>query len=292
MSLQPYSFCFLRYVHEPLSGEFANVGVLLWAPEGRFLGFRASQKFKRLSHFFHGFQQQDYRNLIARIETQFEKLAVRLADPQAVLPFKETPKSARDLALQVIPHDDAALQWSLSAGGVTDSPSMELELLFQEAVARHYDSVDEARRDDATIYRQFYSRAFEAPAVKPYVREHKVTAPHASHLFSHAWKNGAWNVYQPLSFDLKGSENIRNKAYHWESLTRWLAQSPEKPNIHLLLAAPSGEQRRAYKDAKDLLHASGGVRLIEEDEAADFASDLERRVIAAGLAGHDSNPGV
>ncbi len=290
MSLEPYSFCFLRYVHEPLSGEFANVGVLLWAPESRFLGFKASQKFRRLSHFFHGFQQQDYRNLIARIETQFGKLADRLADPQEVLPFTEAPKSARDLALQVIPHDDAALQWSLSAGGVTDSPSMELEALFQEAVARHYDSADEARRDDATIYREFYSRAFEAPAVKPHVQEHEVKAPHASHVFSHAWKNGVWNVYQPLSFDLKRSEDIRGKAFRWESLTRWLAQSPEKPNIHLLLAAPSGEQRNAYDDAKDLLHASGSVSLIEEDEAMDFASELERRIVAAGLAGDDPNP--
>ena len=31
-------------------GEFANVGVLLWAPQSRFLGFRASQKYSRLSH--------------------------------------------------------------------------------------------------------------------------------------------------------------------------------------------------------------------------------------------------
>lgn len=285
MSLQPYSFCFLRYVHEPLSGEFANVGVLLWAPRSGFLGFRASHKFRRLSRFFHGFQQQDYQNLIARIETQFEKLAVKIADPQELLPFKEVPKSARNLALQVIPHDDAALQWSLSAGGVTDSPAMELETLFQEAVARHYDSVDEARRDDATIYREFYRRAFEAPLVKPYVCEHEVKAPHASHVFSHAWKNGVWNVYQPLSFDLKRSENIRSKAFHWESFTRWLAQSPEKPKIYLLLAAPSGEQRKAYDHAKDLLHASKAVNLIEEDQAIDFARDLEQRITAAGLAG-------
>lgn len=200
MNLEPYSFCFLRYVHEPLSGEFANVGVLLWAPGSRFLGFRASQKFRRLSHFFHGFQQQDYRNLIARIETQFDKLAVRLADPQEVLPFKESPQSARDLALQVIPHDDAALQWSLSGGGMTASPLKELEELFQEAVARHYDSVDEARRDDATIYREFYSRAFESPMVKPFMSEHEITTPFATHLFPQAWKNGVWNVYQPLSF--------------------------------------------------------------------------------------------
>ena len=285
MSLEPYSFCFLRYVHEPLSGEFANVGVLLWAPRSRFMGFKASQKFRRLSHFFHGFQQQDYRNMVARIETQFEKLAARLADPQDMLLFKEAPKSARDLALQVIPHDDAALQWSLSAGGLTNSPEMELEELFQEAVARHYDSADDARRDDATIYREFYSRAFEAPAVKPYVREHEVKAPHASHVFSHAWKNGVWNVYQPLSFDLTRSESIRSKAFHWESLTRWLAQSPENPNIHLMLAAPSGEQRMGYNDAKDLLHASGAVKLIEEDEAMDFANDLECRIVAAGIVG-------
>lgn len=283
MSLEPYSFCFLRYVHEPLSGEFANVGVLLWAPGSRYLGFRASQKFRRLSHFFHGFQQQDYRNMIARIETQFEKLAGILADSQGELPFSESPESARELALKVIPHDDAALQWSLSAGGLTVSPEEELEALFMEAVARHYDSVDEARRDDATIYRQFYSRAFEAPAVKPFVHEHEVMAPHASHVFSHAWKNGVWNVYQPLSFDLKRSEDIRGKAFRWESLTRWLAQSPERPNIHLLLAAPDGEQRKAYHQAKDLLHASGEVKLIEEDEAADFALELEQKVVAAGL---------
>ena len=46
------------YVHEPLSGEFPNVGVLLWAPGARFLGFKASQKFRRLSHFLHGFPHQ------------------------------------------------------------------------------------------------------------------------------------------------------------------------------------------------------------------------------------------
>ena len=85
MSLQPYSFSFLRYVHEPLSGEFANVGVLLWAPESRFLGFRGSHKFRRLSRFFHGFHAQDYRALVGRLETHFDKLAGQLADAQGEL---------------------------------------------------------------------------------------------------------------------------------------------------------------------------------------------------------------
>ena len=284
MSLERYSFCFLRYVHEPLSGEFANVGVLLWAPESRFLKFKASKKYQRLSHFFHGFHQQDHRQLIARIDTQFQQLAEKLAAPQAEMAFPESPESARDLALKVIPHDDAALQWSLSGGGLTDSPAAELEMLFHEAVARHYDSVDEARRNDDAVYRQIFSQAFESPVVKPHMSAHEVTAPLASHVFPQAWKNGVWNVYQPLSFDLKQGETIKNKAHRWESLTRFLSESPERPKIHLLLGAPSGEQRKDYATAKDVLHASPGVILIEEDEAADFARDLESRVKVACVA--------
>ncbi len=118
--------------------------------------------------------------------------------------------------------------------------------------------------------------------VKPHVAEHEVVAPHAAHVFSHAWKNGVWNVYQPLSFDLKRGENIRNKAYHWESLTRFLSESQERPKIHILLGAPSSEHRQDYIKAKDVLSASKVVTLVEEDEALDFAADLESRVLAAG----------
>jgi hypothetical protein len=111
--------------------------------------------------------------------------------------------------------------------------------------------------------------------------EHEITTPFATHVFPQAWKNGVWNVYQPLSFDLKRSENIRHKAHQWESLTRFLAQSPENPKIHLLLAAPGGDQRAAYGKAKDLQHTSGVVTLVEEDEAAAFAQDLLNRIADA-----------
>ncbi len=282
MSLEPYSFCFLRYVHEPLSGEFANVGVLLWAPTSRFLGFRGSHKFRRLSQFFHGFHVQDYRALVGRLETQFDKLAAQLAGAEVELPFSPEPNSARELAMLVVPHDDAALVWSLSGGGLTADPADELRRLFEEAVARHYDVVDEARRDDATVFRDIYSRAFEAPAVKALVSEHEIQAPLASHVFPQAWKNGVWQVYQPLSFDLKRPENIRHKAHQWESSRVVYLSPPEKPKIHLLLGAPGEDRRRDYGMAKDLLHSSGAVTLIEEDEAEDFARDLQHRIAAAG----------
>jgi Protein of unknown function (DUF3037) len=282
MSSEPYSFSFLRYVHEPLSGEFANVGVLLWAPRSRFLGFKASHKYRRLSHFFDGFHHQDYRSLISRIETKFEGLSLSLADAQIDLPLNKEPESARDLAFRVIPFDDAAFQWSASGGGLTTSPQAELEGLYHEAVGRHYDSDDEPRRDESVIYREIYSRAFESPVVSPHISEHEVTSPLAVHKFPQAWKNGVWNVYQPLSFDLKRSEDIKSKAYRWESLTRFLAQSSEHPKIHLLLGAPGHDHQQDYIKARDVLNSSKVVTLVEENEADDFAKDLESRVLAAG----------
>ncbi|MBP6600902.1 MAG: DUF3037 domain-containing protein [Verrucomicrobiales bacterium] len=49
MNLEPYSFCFLRYVHDPLSAEFVNVGVVLWAPQSRYLGYQFPLNYRRLS---------------------------------------------------------------------------------------------------------------------------------------------------------------------------------------------------------------------------------------------------
>jgi hypothetical protein len=280
MNRERYSFCFLRYHHDPLSGEFANVGVLLWAPDSSFLGFRSSKKFHRLSQFFKDFHHQDYRHLISRIDTHFGKLADQLMDPQAAFPFAKQPASARDLALQAIPHDDAALQWSPSSGGLTKSPEVELERLFHEAVAKHYEEAEDARRDEAVIYREVYAKAFEAEPVKKVISEHEVIAPLASYKFKLAWQNGVWNVYQPLSFDLKRAEDIRTKAFHWDSRGRFLSAAAERPKLHLLLGRPSGGNDRAYSEAKDVLASSRQLHIIEEDEAEDFARDLQARILA------------
>jgi len=281
MPLEPYSFCFLRYVHDPLSAEFVNVGVVLWAPQSRYLGYQFASKYRRLSRFFQDFESGDYRHLVSRIATQFERLKLEIDSPAPGLPFEKEPEHARDLALRVIPHDDNALQWSSSSGGVTSSPAVELETLYREAIGRHYDTA-KPRRDDHVLFRQIYSRAFESPEVKSVITKHEVVAPLAQYTFEHAWKNGVWNVYQPLSFDLKKPDDIYEKAFRWDSRSRYLHAADEKPSIHLLLGTPEDSRlSRAYGKAKDILNGSNVVRLIEENEANDFAFDLVEKVKTA-----------
>ncbi|MAS92883.1 MAG: hypothetical protein CMO55_06760 [Verrucomicrobiales bacterium] len=286
MSQIPYSFCFLRYFHEPLSGEFANVGLVLWAPKKNYLGFRFSSRFQRLSHFFHDFHSEDYRQMIRRIETRFGQLQIEYAGPQSRLPFDRVPEHARDLASLVVPIDDGALQWSKSSGGVTNHPEGELETLFQNYIAKHYESVAAHRRDEKTVFREVFKKAFDAPSVRPHIREHTVKAHLAKHTvqhtFEHAWQNGVWNVYQTVSFDLKKNDDILGKALTWDSRTKFLASAEEHPCIHLLLGKPSDEERKdAYGAAKEVLASSDRITLIEEDQVDQFAEELARKVQAA-----------
>lgn len=276
MSAQPYSYCFLRYRQNPEAGEFANIGVALWAPKSRFLGFQGSPWFSRLKHFFGSLDTDGYRLLIAHVERRFDTLAGRLAND--ALGLEATPGSVREFALNVVPEDDGAVQWSPVRGGFVEDPNAELGRLFHRFIGHLNEPPKSTRRDDPQVFREVFRPAFSNPVVARHMTEHEVVAPLLSHVFKNAWKNGVWNVYETLSFDLLGSEDIEAKASKWFGRSTFLRESPDRPRIHFLLGKPSlNGNRHAYGRAKDILRAAN-VRLIEEDEANDFATELRIEV--------------
>ncbi len=276
MNQQDYSYCFLRYRQDPESGEFANVGVALWAPESRFVAFQGSRRFSRLTHFFGDLDRDGYRLLIAHVERRFDSLAEEIANG---LPFEKLPESARDIARNVVPEDDGALIWSPARGGFTEDPNAELSRIFDRFIGRLNAPYEKPRRDDDEVFREVFRKAFAAKEVADRLEEREVVAPLASHTFKYAWKNGTWNVYETLSFDLLDSESIERKAHTWFGRSVHLAQSPDRPKIHFLLGKPTVEgNRKAYGKAKDILRSEKHVALIEEDEAVDFGARLKTEV--------------
>lgn len=81
---------------------------------------------------------------------------------------------------------------------------------------------------------------------------------------------------------MKKPDDIYEKAFRWDSRSRYLHAADEKPSLHLLLGTPEDSRlSRAYGKAKDILNGSNVVRLIEENEANDFAFDLAEKVKTA-----------
>jgi hypothetical protein len=59
-----YSYTCLRYIHDVATGEFVNVGVVLYAPEARYLRAICRDNYGRLKHMFPNLDGKAYRSLI------------------------------------------------------------------------------------------------------------------------------------------------------------------------------------------------------------------------------------
>ena len=53
-------YALLRFRPFVETGEFANVGVVLMCPEGRFFGFKLLKKYGRITKFFHQLDSKVY----------------------------------------------------------------------------------------------------------------------------------------------------------------------------------------------------------------------------------------
>ncbi|HMP32054.1 MAG TPA: DUF3037 domain-containing protein, partial [Saprospiraceae bacterium] len=50
--MKSYQYQIIKYVHDHFTGEFVNVGVVVYDPESKFFGCKLTKKYKRISNFF------------------------------------------------------------------------------------------------------------------------------------------------------------------------------------------------------------------------------------------------
>src|SRR5208282_3825933 len=108
-----YSTIILRYVHDVVTGEFANIGVVLYAPDQRFLEARFATSYERLNAIFLKIDHLHFRALMRYMTNRFEEIAADLRDGLHMRPLTALSEIVR----QVLPPDDSSLQWSEQGGG-------------------------------------------------------------------------------------------------------------------------------------------------------------------------------
>src|ERR1700704_600459 len=68
MTKKSYSFCVLRYAHDPIAGECLNIGVLLVSERAAFLDLRLAYHSERLSAAFSGFEGERFKQVLRHFE--------------------------------------------------------------------------------------------------------------------------------------------------------------------------------------------------------------------------------
>jgi hypothetical protein len=272
-----YSYCILRYRHDVVNEEFVNFGVVVWSGEKQFLDSLLSPSPARAAQMFPSMDKRYYRNTIGSIKRALSKLAEKYRETPLSIDFP-TPLG-EDLPLilrSVIAEDDSAWSWSDIKHGVTRDMRAVGQALYDRYVMRYSQAGGMKSRSDEDIWRCFNS-AFEAANVQKIFSAHTVIADRHVYEFERAWKNGVWNLFTPISFDLRDAGTFKSKAERFLGQGMMLTRSTEALKVYFLIGEPSQPDMRVQFDqALDILDQTPvDHEMYFEDQAENLAIQLK-----------------
>jgi hypothetical protein len=273
-----YSTIILRYVHDVVTGEFANIGVVLYAPDQRFLETRFTTSYERLNAIFLKIDHLHFRALMRYLANRFEELGAEIRADLHVPPVN----ALSEIVKKVLPPDDSSLQWSQQGGGMTDDLARVLGETYQRLVERFVAGATQVSRSDEEIVKPFKAKLGR---MVEKLSEKTIETKDYQYEFQFAWKNDIWHLYEPVSFDLVDPNSIREKANRWLGRGVALNDAREKFKIHFLLGEPRQEgTKEAFENALHLLQKIPGQKqLVRENEVEEFGERVMNDIIS-----HDS----
>lgn len=275
--MHSYSYCVLRYLHDPSVGESINVGVLVYAPDDHFVRFQSEHHTRALSGLFRGFSRDEFLLFLTRLEASVERFQNALLQSRGGLfEMQDRPRDAAALAKWLIADNGLSFQFGAVRAGVTRDLLTVTGTVFERMVlAQRPLASERKRRDEASVWSTFQT-AFHEHGISKALAPHTIETPAFELPFDHAFQNERWHAIKPLSFDYARMEDIRDTAMLWYSYGAALSESEDFAQLYLLLGAPeNADYLPAYRRAKQWLSRMPGQPvLVEEDEAEAFAARL------------------
>lgn len=276
MNFKSYEFSILKYVHDRITGEFINIGVILYSKEGNTILAKCKNRITRLSTTFPDFNRQHFTKLMNHITTQFDLINKSFSTElnfHQDLPLKS-------LLIKVLPADDSSLQWSQVSSGISPETDLHIELehIFKRYVTKYDTHVSRDRRTEQDIWKDFEKK------LKPFIpldnfTSKKITVKDDELEFRHAWKNGIWHCIEPVSFDLADSDYLKDKAHRWLGQMTSIQNSGEDFKLYLILSKPQEENlRHAFEKAVSILNKIPIEKeIILEENSVELAEQLKTK---------------
>ena len=112
--------------------------------------------------------------------------------------------------------------------------------LFTRFVNIHFsqEEDDEVRRDKE-VWNKVYKKHFDEYGISSHLTHHNIKTQNDELEFDKAWKNGVWNCFETVSFNLTRPDPIKNKVYKWVGKLDELNSSVEAIHIYLLSVLPN-----------------------------------------------------
>lgn len=278
MKKTAYGYVVLRYVHDVITGEFVNVGLVMHAPETQRVKSKTRSSMGRLKATFPDLDRAAFVAAMRSVTRALGKVEKQFQSDGMLKQFED----AKSFAHLAVPIDDSSLQWSSVSTGLTDDFDKTFDRVYQRMVTR-YDQQSVIRRSDEDVWRPIREKIAERKISVPFEEKTIVGATDQIE-FKHAWKNGAWHAYEALSLDLADADGIKDKARRWRGHLDAVFEGKSDPNLKLnfILGAPTDPKlASAYENAVAILgHSPSKPKIYREGQIDDLVSEIEDEVRA------------
>jgi len=272
-----YQYQMIRYIHDRITGEFVNVGLVMFEPTSRFLECKVITKYSRISQFFGEINGSFLLTTLKQFQNQVSEISKTIDE---FLSKNKDFKDISSIANYLLPKDDSALIVTDIKYGIDVKVEAAFDDLYHRLVEKYSHENDEEQHTDHYAWQKIYKTYFDKVGVTQKLKKHSVKTKKDSIDFDKAWKNGVWNCYQTLSFDLKKADSIKGKVYKWSGILKELETSQEKMSLYFLTTTPKVNYPELNDFIKSTLtdHGTNKIKIsiVTESEAENFAAKVRK----------------
>ncbi len=258
-----YQYAIVQFMPFVETGEFANVGVFLIAPQQGFAKYELdSKRTKRITNFFEGLNAGIYRTVISNLK---DHLDVSLAGTSY-----KSDLLAKTFVELVRPRE-SVLRFSEIRVGITEDPQKELTRLYDYYIKKNFATREyietkiekqvRAWLTDANLARKYTPRMIGDDIYEvnfPFVRNGEFAL------------DGGQRIIKPLNFNRSTPSSIIDLGGKWTYRLKKLRSRGFLANSNILftVAQPEsskGAHWKSFKLAREELRESG-VKIVKRDE--------------------------
>lgn len=261
-------YALLRFRPFAETGEFANVGVVMLAPEARFFGFRLLKKYGRITQFFKELDRKVYLNGRELFKGELDRFAAQLRK-LALDGRKTVPDVALATALfaELVRQREAILQFDERRVVLAADPKAKLQELYDHYVERNFVTKEYQER---LLEGSIRKLLFRAQIGENYGREKIGDADFAVNFpFVRMREGKAERIIKPLYLAQSDTNKIYTHGGQWVEKIRRLRKHKALPdNVLLPITAPALQTRayRAFTEIQDELLAQNVSVVTAADE--------------------------
>ncbi|MGY6560727.1 MAG: DUF3037 domain-containing protein [Luteibaculaceae bacterium] len=275
--MKKFQYQIVRYTPDRVTGEFVNVGIIVYQQETNFLQGKFITKYSRISQFFTDVNGHHIVSSLKHFEKELSILSERLTE------LFTNYRLVSEITSSILPQDDSALTCSEVLFGIDINPIHSLDDLYERLVVKHFQDTNKDQKDDKYVWKKVYKQYFDKYQITDKLKSFSVKTSNDEIEFDKAWKNGVWNCYQTVSFDLKRTDAIKNKVYRWSGILNELEHANEELHLYFLTIRPT-KNKQLIKFIEDTLSKrlsnSVKVTLIYETQADKFVASVKKEIEA------------